>query len=382
MSEARHARLLLAIVRRRADEASRWAKARGSIDGAPFDPPTFVRLCRQCEVHPWVHALLDRGADGLGWELVGDDVRAELDAARQKVRQDNLLLLARLEQALDCLAGVGVVPVALKGTDTLHRFYNGLDERTLDDVDLLVRREQLMTALEALERAGWEPPPEPARTRFIRSSHHLPLVRSGPVTVDFELHWNIAQDRRYSVDVDGMFARARPLSIAGREALRLENHDAVAHQLIHHFSHYLTRGLKGLVDMERRVAETGFSWHEVAERVRRWGGVAASGISLLHIHKLWPELAGREALAALPVPVWRRLVLGPLRSPHPLELYRHTGHRKVQLLLAAVMLERVHTLPAWLLHRMRRTAHAGDNPLDPAGPGMADGGSGAGGARR
>ena len=71
------------------------------------------------------------------------------------------------------------------------------------------------------------------------------------------------------------------------------------------------------------------------------------------------------------MPVWRRVALSPLLSSHPLELYRNTDNRKIQLVLAALMLERFHTLPAWLLHRVRRTGQAGDNPLDPAGPGAA-----------
>lgn len=366
MSEPRHARLLLAILRGRSAEARALGCDHATVDGARYDPATFVRLCRQCEVHPWIHALLDRGADGLTWSLVGDDARSALSAARHKVRTDNLLLLARLETALDRLAGVGVVPIVLKGTDTLHRFFNGLDERTLDDVDLLVRRQDLVRAVGALEAGGWTAPSEPRRTHFIRSSHHLPLVSPGPVTVDFELHWNVAQEQRYSVDVEDMLASALPIEIAGRPALRLEDHDAVAHLLIHHFSHYLGRGLKGLVDMRQLVDAAGFSWARVAEKIHDWNGVAAAGISLVHMKKMWPELVPDAALRLMPVGRWRRAVLSPLRSSHPLELYRHTSNRRVQLLLAGLMLERLARLPSWLLHRARRDALPGGNPLDPS----------------
>lgn len=365
MNEARHARLLLAILRGQGGEAAELGRDR-VVDGRRYEPQTFVRLCRQCEVHPWVHALLDSGADGRTWDLVGDEARTALTAARAKVRTDNLLLLARLEQALDRLREAGVVPVVLKGSDTLHRFYNGLDERALDDVDLLVGRADLLPALEALESAGWTAPPEPRRTHFIRSSHHLPLTSPGPVTVDFELHWNLAQERRYAVDVDRMLAAALPTEIAGRAALRLEDHDAAAHLLIHHFSHYLGRGLKGLVDLRQLIATPGFSWARVAGRIRDWNGGAAAGVSLLHIRKLWPELVPDEALRLLPVGLWRRALLWPLRSSHPLELYRHTANRRVQLLLASVMLERLAELPSWLLHRARRDATPGSNPLDPS----------------
>jgi hypothetical protein len=368
MSEPRHARLLLAILRGQRDEAVALGHDQGTVGGSAFEPATFVRLCRQCEVHPWVHSLLDSRRSDLGWELVGDEVHTALNDARRKVRHDNMLLLARLEQSLDLLKAADVVPIALKGSDTLHRFYNGLDERALDDVDLLVRREDLHRALDALESAGWVAPPEPKRTHYIRSSHHLPLTSPGPITVDFELHWNIAQERRYSIDVEGMFSRAQPTDVAGRSVQRLEDHDAAAHLLIHHFSHYLGRGLKGVVDLQQIVARPGFSWAKVAERIRAWDGVAAAGISLVHLKKMWPELIDATAMKAMPVPLWRQIVLSPLRSSHPLELYRHTSNRRMQLLLAGMMLERIRSLPSWLLHRARRDHHAGSNPLDPSTP--------------
>ena len=92
--------------------------------------------------------------------------------------------------------------MALKGLDVMHRLGVGFDERTMDDVDLLVREDQLTACIAALEAGGWEAPAEPKRTHYIRTSHHLPLVSPGPVVVGFEIHWNLVQENRYSVDVE------------------------------------------------------------------------------------------------------------------------------------------------------------------------------------
>jgi hypothetical protein len=146
--------------------------------------------------------------------------------------------------------------------------------------------------------------------------------------------------------------------------LRLEPHDLVAHLLIHHLSHYFDRRLKWMVDLQHIVAQKGFKWGAVADRVRSWDAVAASSVSLLHMRKLMPELIPDEILEALPLPAWRRALTWPLRSSHPLELFRNTGTRRIQLYLAAVMLERPTKLPAWLLHRLRRDRLPSDNPLD------------------
>jgi hypothetical protein len=355
MNERRQAEIILALVRRR------WEVAADLIRRHPLEPESFVGQCVACDIHPWMHALLSD--EGCG-DLVGEMAMALLSELRAKVRLDNMALLARAEQALDLLLDAGITPVALKGLDLLHRLYDRFDQRTIDDVDLLIRADDLDVSLALLEKAGWQPPPEPARTHYIRSSHHLPLHSPGPVKVDFEIHWNLAQDERYNVNISELFARALPAQVGGRNLLRLEDHDLVAHLLIHHLSHYFDRRLKWMVDLQHISAQESFSWNRVAERVRSWGAVAASGISLVHMRKLIPDLIPDEILAALPVAAWRKALTWPLRSNHPLELFRNSGNRRVQLYLAAVMLENPGRLPAWLLHRKWRDQRPSDNPLD------------------
>jgi len=269
------------------------------------------------------------------------------------VRADNLLLLARAEQALDALLGAGIVPVALKGLDVLHRFH-GFDERTLDDIDLLVPRERRDDAFAALRRAGWTMPGEPEATHWLRSSFEMPFTSAGPVPVALEVHWSLGQERRYRVDADGLLSRAVPLEACGKSILRLDENDAVAHLLVHHVQHYFDRRLKWALDLGARVRQPGFDWRVVAERLRAWGGLGAAGLSLLHLRKLFPSFVTRDATAAIPAAAWRRAVAFPMRAVHPLDYYRGTRTRWVQLYLAAVALERLSNLPGYLLHRERR----------------------------
>jgi len=342
VSEALESRRLLLILRQSWAEAASLPPAHGE---------TFAALARACDVHPTVHALLERAAR---FDLVGKETEERLAGMRAKVRQDNLLLLARAEQALDALAAAGIVPIALKGLDTLHRYYGRFDARTLDDVDLLVPQNRLGEAVRALEAAGWTAPAEPERTHWLRSSFELPLTSSGPVTVGLELHWSLGQEGRYAVDAGALRARAVPARICERDVLRLDDHDAAAHLLIHHVQHYFDRRLKWALDLRRMVAEPGFRWRTLAERLSAWGGRGAAGLALLHLARLFPDLGTTEARHLLPAAPWRRAVLLPLRSRHPLDLYRGTRRRWVQLWLAAAALERPRDLPAYLRRRVRR----------------------------
>jgi hypothetical protein len=364
MSDRREARLLLAILR------EDWEQAASLARRVPPSPDRFLLLCRTCDVHPSVHALLDHEGR---FALVGGEIRDGLSRLRHKCRMDNLLLLARLEQALDLLSAAGISPVVLKGVDVIHRFAVEFDARTLDDVDLLVSPADFGRTVAVLEAAGWEGPPEGQRIHWLRSSYEMPLESPGPVSVSFEIHWGLGQERRYRVPTPQLIRRALPLDVAGRPARRLEEHDAAAHLLLHHVQHYFDRRLKWALDLGRIARGTDFNWGEVADRVDAWGGRAAAGMALRHLRKLFPGIVPAEALHLLPASPGRRLLTAPLRSTHPLDYFVGTRRRGVQLVLAAALYEHPFRLPAYLLHRSVRDRHAGDESPERYPPGAGDG---------
>ena len=336
MSERDDARLLLAILRGAPE-------ARSPLPG---DAARFVALCRQCDVAPTVHAILEREQ---GFGRVGAEVERALAGIRRKCRNDNLLLLARLEQALDALGSQGIVPIALKGTSFLPRFYRSFDERTLDDVDLLVEPDDAARAIETLERAGWAAPGGRERTHWLRSSFEMPMVSPGPVTVALEIHWSLGQERRYAVPVAALLDRAVAQEIAGRGIRRLDDVDAATHLLLHHVQHYFDRRLKWALDLRSLSKLPGFSWDAVEGRAREWRGHAAASMALEHLRRLFPD-----EFPAWPVDLWRRAVTSPLRTRHPLDFYRGTRRRGVQLWIAAAALEHPSGLIGYARHRAVR----------------------------
>jgi len=60
---------------------------------------------------------------------------------------------------------------------------------------------------------------------------------------------------------------------------------------------------------------------------------------------------------------WRRALASPLRSNHPLDLFRRTRNRRIQLYLAAILLENPLDLPGWLAHRATRDRRPDLGPL-------------------
>jgi hypothetical protein len=350
MSDIHESRMLLALLQ------ERWGELDRLDDERPPDPERFVGLCVQCDVPTWVLSRIERAERSA---RLGREILERLSAQRSRVRRDNQHLLARAEQSLDVLREAGVVPIVLKGLDLLHRIYERFDDRTLNDVDLLIAPDELERAIRALERAGWVLPSARETRHYLRSSHHLPIRSPGSPPVDFEIHWNLAQELRFRVDGDGLRRRALPLTVAGRAVRRLDDHDFVAHLLLHHFTHYFDRTLKWAVDMHLTSAAPGFDWTAVARRVREWGATAAAGMAVVHLAKVLPDWLPETIRGELRVSPWRRALTRPLLADHPLDLFRRVQDRRVRLYLAAVLLERPALLPRWLVRRALRDRRPG-----------------------
>jgi len=169
-------------------------------------------------------------------------------------------------------------------------------------------------AIATLERAGFTGPPEPDRTHWFRSSFELPLTSPGPVGVAFELHWNVAQAMRYRTDTAGLLARALHSTSAVARFLRLDEHDAVAHLLLHHVQHYFDRRLKWVIEVGLLARSPGFSWPRVAERLTAWGGRGAADSPSCTCASCFPRWLAVAAYDALPAAAWRLLATLPLRA--------------------------------------------------------------------
>jgi hypothetical protein len=319
------ARLLLALL------AERWQEAEALAERPDMSAGAFINLVTECEISPWVHHLLQSSGK---LELIGEQAGQELERSRHKCRVDNLHLLTLAEGVLDALLEAGIVPLALKGLDQIHRFGIEFGARAMVDMDLLVRPDQLQQAILALQQAGW------ATTGGQRHSHWLPyhmaMMSAGPVRVFLELHWNLVQPGRYRMQPEQLFERAVQLEVCGRNVLGLEAHDHAAYLLLHHISHYLERRLKGALDLKMIVERQEVDWALVAHRLTDWGGLAAGAMSLRHMAKLFPGTFSEPFRPGL----FRTLLTLPLRSPHPLDLFRGTRLRPVQFYLGALLLER------------------------------------------
>lgn len=238
-------------------------------------------------------------------------------------------LLAQLERA-------GVEPVVLKGLALGRSLYPAPSQRVVSDLDLLVRRDALDAAGQALGKLGYRPADEVRHPQFYAKHHfHLRFRSSAGVLV--ELHWDLSRPTDYTrFDLDGFFGRARVIEHGGA-ALRVP---ADSDQLLHAACQALRRGyadLRRLIDAALLVKVGAAGTPGLAGTAERQGMATAVWVLL----NLGRELAGPAVPDAVesalrPRPLVRRCLNSLPLSEVVLEVdAQHDGLRHLLIWLSA-----------------------------------------------
>jgi hypothetical protein len=245
-------------------------------DLSPGDWETIVRLSKRHGLLPLLYHHLK--AFGLASRVPGS-VWQELRQAYRYNAARNATLGHALEEVLAGLESAGMPVIVLKGAHLAHVVYDSIALRSMGDVDLLVRRQDLLAVAERFSTLGYTPLQGTWQQAAALDVHSLPVFtrRNAP---GFELHWHIVRlispDRRmttpFHIDLDGLWARAQPATIAGAPALVLSPEDLLLHLCVHLAEHNFRIGPRAYYDLAATIRHYGpdLDWALVERRARRW----------------------------------------------------------------------------------------------------------------
>jgi len=210
----------------------------------------------------------------------------------------SLRLYRELAEVLTALRGEGIGVIVLKGAHLAECVYGDKALRAMRDLDLLVRKADLARAEAKLLEMGYEPRPRPD---FLACHHLHPLARPGGIPV--ELHWTLESPTEpIAIDLDGLWQRARPATIAGVDVLVLAPEDLLLHLCLHtSFHHQFELGLRGcwdILETLRHHRET-VDWAQLQRRARQWGIEKYVYLTLRLARELLGAAVPASALAVL-----------------------------------------------------------------------------------
>jgi hypothetical protein len=196
-----------------------------------------------------------------------------LDEVFHRTLRNSLLLTRDLVGIVDLFRRAGIDALPFKGPALALQAYGSIPFRSFDDLDILIRKEEVWKARDVLQAAGYQPKLDlnPAREADCLDSYDEYLMRGEGGVPLVELHWGFVPPQfGLKFGFDDCWPAREHLTLANREIPTLNSGDLLlvlsAHGAKHGWS-YL-----GLVtDLAWLVVNQAMDWAALVGKARRLG---------------------------------------------------------------------------------------------------------------
>jgi hypothetical protein len=269
-----------ARLRAMVDEGVDWQRVSHMASVQAVMPLVYRYLTSELE-----GALPPDATSGLRRAFYGNSVR-NLHLARELVR-----LTALLERG-------SVEPLALKGPALAMAAYGAVTMRQFNDLDLLVRKNEVGHAAEILRAAGYAPRPGYGLADVDRpGGYEIAMARAGALT-DIDLHWRLIPPYfPLALDGEELWRRAVRIEIEGSPVRTLAPADHLLYLCAHGAKHGW-QALGGICDLAELIRASSrasapalsqslsIDWDELSARAERAGAHRALELGVLLAHEL------------------------------------------------------------------------------------------------
>lgn len=270
-----------------------------------LDDPQWQALLGEADrqgVTPFLYPLLSDLEKSTGLTIPG---REDLRLAHLSTAARNLVIMHEAEQLLTALESAGVRAAGLKGVYLADHVYENIGARSMNDIDILVKKPDLAASLRVMQNLGLR-----LSTYFElddpnTDTKHIPPMQK-PGSPPVELHWSLLEEHEpFTTDADGLWERTVPARIANVDALALGVEDLVLHLCLHlTYQHYLNLGLRGLLDIALVIHKfrAEIDWQLLADIAKTWGAGRVTALTL--------QLVETQLNVPIPAEVYQSLLPG------------------------------------------------------------------------
>jgi hypothetical protein len=258
-------------------------------------------LARRHSVVPLVHLQLDRHAS----DLIPAEILATLKKHHLENAARNTVLTAELCRLIARLADFGIDAIPYKGPVLAQFAYGNLALRRFVDLDVIVRKSDVLQAREVLLNEGYTPTKSLTLSQqevLLRTQHNLQFSRDNHRLI-VELHWDVAPHLfASSVNTDRLWQELVTIDLNGTTVKTFSASDLLF-SLCVHGSRHLWERLAWICDVAELISRHTIEWTTLLER--------ACATDNERMFLLGPYLAERLLDAPLPDEIKQRCASDP-----------------------------------------------------------------------
>lgn len=149
----------------------------------------------------------------------------------------NMFLYAELSRILKAFNSKGIKVIVLKGATLAKFIYGDIGLRSMSDIDLLVKKEDLSLAKKTIYDLNYTHKKHIFSEEWhIENHHHLPPYIHKEKSLIVEIHWHIT-GKSFDLNIKKWFERAKYAELYGCPILIPAPEDMVIHLCIHLYNH-------------------------------------------------------------------------------------------------------------------------------------------------
>lgn len=169
--------------------------------------------------------------------IVPPGVMETLEERYFNITSRNLLFVKELGRVLKAFKEAGIPALVLKGAFLIEEIYKNPGLRSMSDIDLLVRKKNLLQAHEGLKGLGYTTTDnyldyiEKPISGYLNSLFYYRKEKEA--SIPLHIHWHLVNSSvpnymfSSRIDMDGIWEEAEKIKIADREALSLAPHHLI-----------------------------------------------------------------------------------------------------------------------------------------------------------
>jgi len=238
----------------------------------PDDWARFIAFAQKHGIAPVLyHAIKDSPPGSLSEHSLHELRNIYLGSAHR-----NIILYDELGKILRSLKAADVPVIVLKGACLAEAVYGNIALRSMGDVDLLVKNEDMLKTVQVLGALGYSAGYDFQVENEGPVDQHLPSMQ-GPKKLSIEVHWTIFAFTHFDApdekEIVKIWERAQPLVVEGTPCLMLAPEDLLLHLCVHiSRQHLFHMRLRGFWDLRKVVEYYGNSinWDVIQQRACHW----------------------------------------------------------------------------------------------------------------